>query len=103
MYDIENYYNAKSWHYSYLFSNYDYCELTNNYNVDGKNILLIKDSYSLVMAPFMLMPAKKIVMWDMRFNDNSIEEYINNNDIDIVIVAYTEGSSISKQNMFAFD
>lgn len=51
----------------------------------------------------MLMPAKKIVMWDMRFNDNSIEEYINNNDIDIVIVAYTEGSSISKQNMFAFD
>lgn len=55
------------------------------------------------MAPFMLMPAKKIVMWDMRFNDNSIEEYINNNDIDIVIVAYTEGSSISKQNMFAFD
>lgn len=47
--------------------------------------------------------SKKIVMWDMRFNDNSIEEYINNNDIDIVIVAYTEGSSISKQNMFAFD
>lgn len=39
----------------------------------------------------------------MRFNDNSIEEYINNNDIDIVIVAYTEESSISKQNMFAFD
>ena len=101
--EAKNYYNAKSWHYSYLFSNYDYCELTNNYNVDGKNILLIKDSYSLVMAPFMLMPAKKIVMWDMRFNDNSIEEYINNNDIDIVIVAYTEGSSISKQNMFAFD
>ena len=38
-----------------------------------------------------------------RNTSDSIEEYINNNDIDIVIVAYTEGSSISKQNMFAFD
>ncbi len=96
-------YDSSSWHYSYLFSNYDYAELINNNLADGKKILLIKDSFSMVVAPFLIIPSGRIIMWDTRYNTDSVTEYIDNHEIDIVIVAYTQGSSISKPSMFQFN
>lgn len=97
-------YNSPSWHYSYLFSNYDYAELINKNVQNGKRILLIKDSFSMVIAPFLIIPSEKVIMWDTRYDHlESVMEYIDSNEIDIVIVAYTQGSSIAKPSMFKFD
>ena len=92
-----------SLHYTYL-PNADFVTLKNAGKKDGPKVLLIKDSFALSMAPFMLLGANEIVMWDMRYNDMNFEEYINEfgHEFDIVIVSYTEGSSIAKPLMFEF-
>lgn len=95
-------YNSRSWHYSYLFSNWGYGEIDNMLIENGDHILLVYDSFSLVVAPFMALASDKVILWDMRENTDSIYEYIDHNDVNIVVVAYTEGSSIAKEEMFNF-
>lgn len=99
--DTQSYYDADSWHYSYLPYGSDKLVIHNN-NKSGKKILLIKDSFSVVVAPFLAMVCEDLAMWDMRSQPNGLYEYISNSDFDVVIVAYTEGF-INGRHMFAFD
>lgn len=99
-----NVYDSASWHYSYLFANWGYGEIDNLLIQDeGKKVLLIYDSFSLVVAPFMALTADEIILWNTRENTNSVYNYIKENDIDVAIIAYTEGSSIAKEKMFNFE
>ncbi|QSX06175.1 hypothetical protein JYG23_01540 [Sedimentibacter sp. zth1] len=72
-------------------------------NINAKNdykILLIKDSYALPVASFLSLSCKKVTMVDLRLVKNeSVKEYIENGDYDIVIMLYGSGS-ISSYNMF---
>lgn len=90
-----------SWYYSYLFLNYGKATIRNNNMKDKQKILIIKDSFALVVAPYMALTAEEVTLWDMRYNENSVKEYILNNDFDIVIVAYTQ-TSLEKEKMFSF-
>ena len=91
-----------SWYYSYLMSNYGYAVIKNKMNESEKKILLIKDSFSLAVAPFLALTTDEVIMWDLRYNRNSLKDYLDENDIDVVVIALTE-TSIIKSIMFEYE
>ena len=92
-----------SFYYSYLFGNDPIQIITNEDQPDGK-ILIIKDSFAQAVAPFLAMTANTLVTWDIRYNSESLKNYIDQNHFDIVIVMYMESMiNGSRQNRFMFD
>lgn len=65
-------------------------QIHNNNHINGPKVLIIKDSFSVVVVPFLSLTCQDITWWDMRDNENSLYEYIQNNDFDIVLLAYTD-------------
>ena len=77
-------------HYSYM-PDVDLNTVVQNKNInDGAKILIVRDSFSIVVVPFLSLTCSEVNMWDMRNNTESLYEYIKNNDFDMVIVAYTD-------------
>lgn len=54
-----------------------------------KNVLLIKDSFSDTMGPFLSLGLKNLVMLDSRAFTGSIKAFIEKNKPDVVILMYT--------------
>ncbi|MBQ7832125.1 MAG: hypothetical protein IJ336_00915 [Lachnospiraceae bacterium] len=52
------------------------------------NILLIKDSFARPVSAFMGTVYSEVHCIDMRYYEGNIEEYIQSNDIDIVVMMY---------------
>lgn len=101
--NVRDYYGSKSWHYSYLPYGSNNRIIRNVDNTSGKKILLIKDSFSVVVAPFLALSCSEIALWDMREeHEYGLYEYIEKSDFDAVIVAYMEGC-LNVEAMFAFD
>lgn len=75
-------------HYSYKGSG----SLTtiHNNNIEGKKILIIKDSFSIVVIPFLSLVNSDIVVWDMRETTEGLYDFIRDNDFDVVLLAYTD-------------
>lgn len=86
-------YYSYSAHYSYARGMVS--PMTYHNNLDdgnGKKILLIQDSYSVVVIPFLILETSDVTIWDMR-NDqtkNGLYQYIKDNDFDVVLLAYTD-------------
>jgi hypothetical protein len=55
---------------------------------NGKKILIIKDSYVLVVAPFLALGIEDIELLDLRRFPGSLKEYVMRNQPDMVIVMY---------------
>ena len=90
---------STSLHYSYMPEAGGNTIIRNNNFEDGAKILIIQDSFSVVVVPFLTLGCGEVNMWDMRKNDASLYEYIQNNDFDIVAVAYTD---FFRDDMYAF-
>ena len=59
-------------------------------DVQGGNVLLVHDSFSNAMAPFLALGVEHLTLWDMRYTDDSLYEYLEAHpEIDTVIVAYS--------------
>ena len=70
---------------------------------NGKKILLIKDSYSVVVAPFLSLVCEDVYLWDVRYlHESSVIDFIRNNDFDCVMVCYVEDIT-QREGMFVFD
>lgn len=80
-------YNA---HYNYLGNN-SLDSIHNFYCPEGKKVLIVKDSFSIVIIPFLSLCTSDVYVWDMRSNPDGLYDYIQENDIDLVILAYTTG------------
>ena len=92
-----------SFYYSYLFGNGP-IQIIKNEDVDTGRILMIKDSFAQAVAPFLAMTANTLVTWDVRYNTDSLRDYIDQNNFDCVIVMYTESMiNGSRQNRFMYD
>ena len=83
---------ARTRYYYYLDGNHNKIELTNN-DVEKGDILLVKDSFSTVVTPFLAMASHHVTAWDMR-EDPHIFEYIEEHpEIETVVVLYNTGST----------
>lgn len=85
--DLETLYACPSWHYSYMRSGLNTSVIKNNKVKKGK-ILVLGDSYDQVTSPFLSLGVNEVRTLVLRAYDGSLQEYIKQNDIDTVVVAY---------------
>lgn len=76
--------------YRFFFvSDHPYVKIHNNSLQNGKNILVIKDSYANAFAPWLVNNFENVIMVDPRFFKGSIQNLIERDTItDVVIVNY---------------
>ncbi len=87
----KDYYN-KSPYYVYSGGDYPLTHIKNLNNPNGKKILLIRDSFSCAVAPFLALAAGQVDTFDVRYNDTPVQDYIAESQPDIVIVLYNAGA-----------
>ena len=65
--------------------------------LNDKKILLVRDSYSCALQPFLSLSQKQITTIDLRYyTDDTVIDHINKSDYDTVLIAYTP-SAFDKQ------
>lgn len=83
-------YNIPSWHYTYMPSGIHESAIHNNNVTDGKKILVLADSYSHVVVPFLSLGVSDVETLVLRSYDESLREYIEENEFDTVLVIYAQ-------------
>ena len=92
-YDGDVDYYSYSAHYSYAKGMSSQVTYHNNLtDENGKRILIIKDSFSVVVIPFLTLETSDVTVWDMREEETQtgLYQYIQDNDFDVVLLAYTD-------------
>jgi hypothetical protein len=77
---------------AYLYGNRPLISIHNNKLSGGKKVLLIKDSFANMVAPFLSTGIADLDIVDARIFDGSIETYIEKNRPDMVIVLYNQAA-----------
>jgi hypothetical protein len=96
-----NYYKI-DFYRSYLYSNNAVTIIHNHLLHDGKKILLIKDSFVGVVAPFVGLGVEHVELLDLRHFTGSVKTYIEQHKPDIVVVMYNPGA-IAANNRVLFN
>ncbi len=88
----KDYYNANPYTL-YSGGDYNLARMTNHLNPDGPRILLIRDSYSCVLAPFLALDCSELITIDLRYFKDNLMDYIDWLDPDLVCVEYAASST----------
>lgn len=102
-------YHAPSMHYSYIRSGINQSKVMNRKVSDGK-ILLLADSYSQVVVPFLSLGVSEVDTLVLRGYDGSLREFIDAGDYDTVMILYAQfmigahdNASSANYSMFDFE
>ena len=68
--------------------------------VEGPKLLVIRDSYSDCLAPFLTERFSEVHLFDLRYNRLSPSEYIRENEIDMVLILYSVDTYLTDENHF---
>ena len=100
--DKKDYFSPMTY-FTYMGTEYRLSDITNNMADNDKKILILRDSFSCALLPYLSLSAGEITAIDMRYHSElKIKEYINNNDFDAVVVAYNP-SMFREEGAFDFD
>ena len=66
----------------------------------GPKVLVIRDSYSDSLAPFLTLNCSEVHLFDPRYNRMPISGYVQANSIDAVIVLYSMANFVTDNNLF---
>ena len=69
---------------------------------DGERLLVIRDSYSDCLAPFLAGRFSQVHMMDLRYYRESVSEYIKENSIDKGLVLYSFSGFTDSGNLNLF-
>lgn len=83
----------------FLGGNQGLCIIENPDAQNGK-LLVIRDSYSDSLAPFLSMDYQEVHLFDPRYNRTPISAYIEDNEIDAVLVLYSAANFSTDDNLF---
>ncbi|NBI62469.1 hypothetical protein D3Z38_05190 [Clostridiales bacterium] len=73
----------------YIGGDYALNTIENNMAPNNKKILLLRDSFSCAMLPYLALSADTVTAMDLRhYHDMSVARYLEKHQIDLVIVAY---------------
>jgi len=64
-------------------------------------VLVVRDSYSDSLAPFLAERFEEVHLFDLRYNLTPISQYVEQNGIDKVVVLYSFSNFVQGQNIFA--
>ena len=92
--------NIKDKYTYYLNGNHPLVHIQ-NMDKEGKNVLILRDSYANIFTPYLLSEYENIYLFDLRYNKTEISTFIEENDIDEVLVFYSAKNFMSDTN-FAF-
>lgn len=87
----KDYFNANPYT---LYSGGDYslARIYNHENPDGPRIMLLRDSFSCAMAPFLALGCSELITVDLRYFHENLLSYVDWLKPDAVLVMYTTGS-----------
>lgn len=88
--------------YTY-YSGGDWAQTTvrNENNPDGPCIVLIRDSFSCALAPFLALQCSQLTTIDLRYYEGNLAEELEQMQPDLVLLLYT-ASTTRLEKMFAF-
>ncbi len=96
---VEDFLEKKDKYSYFLGGNQPLCVIESEKN-DGPKVLVIRDSYSDSLAPFLTERFSEVHLFDVRYNMMSPSQYVQANDIDEVIVLYSFNNFVQGQNFF---
>lgn len=90
--DYYTYYSGGDWAYAHIY---------NMGNQTGPKIVLIRDSLSCALAPFLATQCSELITYDVRYYKGDLAEAIREEQPDVVLVLYA-ASTTRSANMFDF-
>lgn len=96
---VDSYLDKKDKYSSFLGGNQPLCVIQTQHT-DAPKVLVIRDSYTDSLAPFLTQNFSEIHLFDPRMNLNSVKDYVEQNQIDQVVVLYSISNFVSTKNMF---
>ena len=96
-------YFSETTYFTYMGTEYRLSTVTNRLAPNDRKILILRDSFSCTLEPYLSMSAAEVTAIDLRYYDTlQIKEYIKNNDFDAVMVVYNP-SMFREEGAFDFD
>lgn len=83
----------------FLGGNQPLCVIKNPDAENGK-LLVVRDSYSDSLAPFLAEEFQEVHLFDLRYNNLSLKQYAADNGIDQVLVLYSANNFNTDRNLF---
>ena len=83
----------------FLGGNQPLCVIKNPDAASGK-LLVIRDSYADSLAPFLAEEFQEVHLFDLRYNNLSLKQYVADNGIGQVLVLYSAANFSTDQNLF---
>ena len=96
---VDSYLDKKDKYSSFLGGNQPLCVIQTEHT-DAPKVLVIRDSYTDSLAPFLTQNFSEIHLFDPRMNLNSVKAYVEENQIDQVVVLYSISNFVSAKNLF---
>ena len=82
----------------FLGGNQGLCVIKNP-DAQGGKLLVIRDSYADSLAPFLSLDYQEVHLFDLRYNLMSLKQYVVDNDIDQVLVLYSNSNFSTDANL----
>lgn len=83
----------------FLGGNQPLCVIRNPDAPDGR-LLVVRDSYADTLAPFLAEQFREVHLFDLRYNNTSVKQYVEDNGIDRVLVLYSVANFSTDINLF---
>ena len=96
---VDSYLEKKDKYSYFLGGNQPLCVIETEHTGAPK-VLLVRDSYSDSLAPFLTERFSQIHLFDLRYNLTSIKSYVEEHDIDAVVVLYSFSNFAGDKNLF---
>lgn len=86
--------------YTFFMGGNQSLAVVKNENVDGPKLLILRDSYTDSLVPFLTPHFSEIHLVDLRYYRYSIPQYIRDNGIDAAVVLYSVQNFVTDTNFF---
>lgn len=98
LYEI-SYLSQKDKYSTFLGGNQPLCVIENTNLPEGEKLLLVRDSYSDILAPLLAQSFSEVHLLDLRYYRASVPQYAQDNDIDQIVVLYSIPNFITDLNI----
>ncbi len=98
LYD-RSYLAQKDKYSAFLGGNQPLCVLKNENIPDGGKLLLVRDSYSDALAPFLAQSFSEVHLMDLRYYRASAARYAAENGIDHIVALYSVSNFVTDKNL----
>lgn len=96
---VDSYLDVKDKYSYFLGGNQALCVIETEHK-DAPKVLVVRDSYTDSLAPFLTERFSEIHLYDLRYNKTSLKNYVAEHDIDSVVVLYSFSNFVSDENLF---